>query len=75
MLVTTLRRDLERAHSATEIDHRARHLANAREWLKREREAREGKAPEGTDPEAIHESFLRECKSGNIDPETVLPAA
>lgn len=61
--------------AAPEIDHRARHLANAREWLKRERQARNGEAPEGTDPEAIHASFLSECKAGNIDPDTVLPAA
>jgi hypothetical protein len=74
----TLSERLARLHAAQAPsdfpDHRARHLANAREWLRRLRLVEANKGPEGADANAIRDSFLWECKHGNLDPNDILPA-
>jgi hypothetical protein len=62
------------AGDAGEVDHRARHLANAREWLRRHRAVTPADIANGVQPAAIYASFLSECKMGNLDPDTILPA-
>lgn len=56
------------------IDHRARHMANARQWRRQYLDCLNGKLPDGAEAHAIWEAMLRECKLGNINPDDVLPA-
>ncbi len=55
-----------------EADHRARHLANAREWLRRFFAVTPQDIANGVSDEAIFDAFLVECKHGNLDSDELV---